>query len=225
MRLQGRENKGSTRVPSSHGCFPAGQLSYRSHFWLLARVAANHRPNVITFPPRLPVCPCISSATRAGYRHTRIFRSRGMGRGGAGQEEEWCPIHQNCVSVAISTLPAAQHRSTAAHTHPGSTECSRAYRHRSRTFHLLASRKICFSAGERRPGQFLSLLCSVPPLFPAVALHWLANVAGNPGPSLRFSTNLGKLDAFIREKNLLCTYCAILGPRGSFQWSYRNFIR
>lgn len=34
---------------------------------------------------------------------SRIFRRCGMGK-----EEEWCSIHQNCMSVAISTLPPAR---------------------------------------------------------------------------------------------------------------------
>jgi hypothetical protein len=35
---------------------------------------------------------------------SRIFRHYGVRK-----EEEWCSIHQNCMSVAISTLPPAQH--------------------------------------------------------------------------------------------------------------------
>lgn len=35
------------------------------------------------------------------YRESHVLRSRGVRN-----EEEWYPIHQNCMSVAISTLPS-----------------------------------------------------------------------------------------------------------------------
>lgn len=47
----------------------------------------------------------VSLGREAKYCESRIFR-----RYGVGKEEEWCSIHQNCMSVAISTLPPAQHR-------------------------------------------------------------------------------------------------------------------
>lgn len=48
---------------------------------------------------------CVYSSQTWKYRESRIFRRYGVGR-----EEEWCSIHQNCMSVAISTLPPAQRR-------------------------------------------------------------------------------------------------------------------
>ena len=48
-------------------------------------------------PFRCPTYPCSVHISRVA----RISFSRGVGN-----EEEWYPIHQNCMSVAISTLPS-----------------------------------------------------------------------------------------------------------------------
>lgn len=78
----------------------------------------------------LRVC---SSQTRKYPRESHIPPLR------RGKEEEWCPIHQNCMSVAISTLPPARGtESTRGFVYLTRARiCSRAYRYSMRTLYPL----------------------------------------------------------------------------------------
>lgn len=54
---------------------------------------------------------------------SRIFRCYGMGK-----EEEQCSIHQNCMSVAISTLPPARSTECSVYLKPASVHfCAQRY--------------------------------------------------------------------------------------------------